>query len=692
MLSAAGLAASATGVLAGPIDFGDFDEWFGGGNYPPTAGFAIPVWEVRDGGDTVVCVGNAVTTIYFDGSLETSGQRITGTIFPGTDDDIVGLALGYNGADEFSPTADYLYIDWKGVDQEFDFVDIAGSEGTFHDVTGATVAPSGIRVARVRGTPTADEFWGAVDLPENDDGVFAPGGVTQLARAIDLGRFGYDRDPATGYQFDIDLTPTNLKVWVNGVLQFDVDAPPGEPFDTTGFGVFEQYQDSGSFMDQGLWTGFSIDPSPGTDPDGSGLTLPSVTRITSAANIDSLSADNYPASNTPPDDDGDTVPDEEWWEVSATTGASPIQIVSLANRGDVAFNANGAGLFPFAGVGLATMRENRVGDQLITCEIVPAGQFGIAGGMGVAIAPSPQDPFGTGNEANADFAIGFFAFAEGWIGASVTPSGTMFDNPADAVIVNQVTPSADDQDGLYDLSVDGISPATGLLFVVGASNEDNVAAAIPFGAGWRVGVRDNGAALLAGPEIFERDDFAFLYVPHPDNAGDGPTLPVGAAVTGFDVLGDAQTILSFGSYTLTRDGAGTYRLSIPGENPGSGMLLLTANASMTLDDPDDVLDDDTAPMDLYPSYAPDGSDFVIQLVSLTSGNVPADGAFSFAFVPFGETPCRADLNGDDDLNFFDVSEFLRLFNGGNLGADFNDDGELNFFDVSEFLQQFNAGC
>lgn len=56
-----------------------------------------------------------------------------------------------------------------------------------------------------------------------------------------------------------------------------------------------------------------------------------------------------------------------------------------------------------------------------------------------------------------------------------------------------------------------------------------------------------------------------------------------------------------------------------------------------------------------------------------------------------ETCARtADLNGDGLYDFFDVSAFLGLFNGGDPAADFNDDGVLDFFDVSAFLALFNA--
>jgi hypothetical protein len=54
--------------------------------------------------------------------------------------------------------------------------------------------------------------------------------------------------------------------------------------------------------------------------------------------------------------------------------------------------------------------------------------------------------------------------------------------------------------------------------------------------------------------------------------------------------------------------------------------------------------------------------------------------------------CPADLNGDGQLNFFDVSAFLNAFASMEPAADFNNDGTLNFFDVSAFLNAFTAGC
>lgn len=54
--------------------------------------------------------------------------------------------------------------------------------------------------------------------------------------------------------------------------------------------------------------------------------------------------------------------------------------------------------------------------------------------------------------------------------------------------------------------------------------------------------------------------------------------------------------------------------------------------------------------------------------------------------------CPADLTGDGELDFFDVSAFLSAFANGDPAADFTGDGQLNFFDVSAFLIAYNAGC
>jgi len=54
--------------------------------------------------------------------------------------------------------------------------------------------------------------------------------------------------------------------------------------------------------------------------------------------------------------------------------------------------------------------------------------------------------------------------------------------------------------------------------------------------------------------------------------------------------------------------------------------------------------------------------------------------------------CPADLDGDGDLDIFDVFTFLNLFNIQDPAADFNNDSVFDIFDVFAFLDAFNAGC
>ncbi len=57
-----------------------------------------------------------------------------------------------------------------------------------------------------------------------------------------------------------------------------------------------------------------------------------------------------------------------------------------------------------------------------------------------------------------------------------------------------------------------------------------------------------------------------------------------------------------------------------------------------------------------------------------------------------DVTCSADLTGDFELNFLDVSAFLAAFGNQDSIADFTGDGQFNFLDVSAFLQAFGVEC
>jgi hypothetical protein len=58
--------------------------------------------------------------------------------------------------------------------------------------------------------------------------------------------------------------------------------------------------------------------------------------------------------------------------------------------------------------------------------------------------------------------------------------------------------------------------------------------------------------------------------------------------------------------------------------------------------------------------------------------------------------CRADLNADGFLDFFDYDTMVACFEGEQcppgVGADFNEDGFVDFFDYDAFNTAFEAGC
>jgi carboxypeptidase A1 len=76
---------------------------------------------------------------------------------------------------------------------------------------------------------------------------------------------------------------------------------------------------------------------------------------------------------------------------------------------------------------------------------------------------------------------------------------------------------------------------------------------------------------------------------------------------------------------------------------------------------------------------------------IDSGSIVEAGVDDLRIQAVGCPNNPADLNGDGDLNFLDVSQFLALFGSQDPLADFNNDGQWNFLDVSAFLAAFGAG-
>ncbi|MFK7759706.1 MAG: reprolysin-like metallopeptidase [Phycisphaerales bacterium] len=125
--------------------------------------------------------------------------------------------------------------------------------------------------------------------------------------------------------------------------------------------------------------------------------------------------------------------------------------------------------------------------------------------------------------------------------------------------------------------------------------------------------------------------------------------------------------------------------------PGSPAIDMGDNTALPMDFLD--LDNDTDTSELLPV---DYAGLLRQYddpntVDTGVGTAPIVDAGAYEFQPTVE-PCLADLTGEGDLNFLDVSAFLTAFGSMDPIADFTGEGSFNFLDVSAFLSAFGAGC
>lgn len=183
MCGAAALAAPAMAVEV-PVDLTGWTQEGAG------------TWTVQPGNDSVKQTVNGVPTVYYSDYMA-FGNQLSGTIqvTAGGDDDFVGFVVGFNPGDLAGPS-DFILIDWKQGTQPY------GSYGTGQE---------GLAISRVtNGLQDNAGAW-------SHDASF---GVTELARGATLGSTGWDT--FTEYSFDIAYTSSNMKVWVDDVLQFDI--------------------------------------------------------------------------------------------------------------------------------------------------------------------------------------------------------------------------------------------------------------------------------------------------------------------------------------------------------------------------------------------------------------------------------------------------------------------------------------
>lgn len=218
-LLAASAILTAAPAMAAPTDLSGWTREGTGGT-----------WNVAPNKNSVTQTINGDPTVFYS-NFNALGKSLSGTIrVNGTsDDDFVGFVVGFNPG-ELSGGGEFLLIDWKQRTQNF------------HGV-----APLGLAISKVtNGLKDDTGAW----RHDNAKGVF------ELARGSTLGSVGW-ADLAT-YTFDIEYTATNVKVFVNGGLEFDVNG-------TFGDGRFGFYNYSQANV---TYAGISDDILPPPPPGG----------------------------------------------------------------------------------------------------------------------------------------------------------------------------------------------------------------------------------------------------------------------------------------------------------------------------------------------------------------------------------------------------------------------------------------
>ena len=152
---------------------------------------------------------------------------------------------------------------------------------------------------------------------------------------------------------------------------------------------------------------------------------------------------------------------------------------------------------------------------------------------------------------------------------------------------------------------------------------------------------------------------------------------------------DGQDRDNFGVSVAIDNGViaiGSHQDDVNGFNAGSAYLYDGVSGVLM----NKVLASDGAPSDFF------GTSVAIENEVIAIGAIGDEdnGSRSGSVYLVGSSgaSCPADLTGDGNLDFFDVSAFLSAYNAMDPIADFTGDGVYDFFDVSAFLSAYNAGC
>ena len=220
-------------------------------------------WIVAPGGFSANQMNNInfPTVLLSDYALDTSAgpRRVSfdfGTSYTG-DDDFIGFVLGLDPGEINRDDADWLAVRFDGHVESFTSNSCGGTPvhhsmddpmsvirytgyGHWYEYTGATT----LRVADAT-DPLCDDDMGAEVLASGklppDLGWITAGTYRRIAHASDIAANNSSlRDQL--YHAEVEYSPESLRVWVDGQLMFDIDAPADSPFPQGHVGLFSQSQ------------------------------------------------------------------------------------------------------------------------------------------------------------------------------------------------------------------------------------------------------------------------------------------------------------------------------------------------------------------------------------------------------------------------------------------------------------------
>lgn len=241
-------------------------------------------------------------------------------------------------------------------------------------------------------------------------------------------------------------------------------------------------------------------------------------------------------------------------------------------------------------------------------------------GTWIATDAAPEND----GERAVDFSAAMFRFDDGWVGATFNGE-TRLAGSEDVAVTGS--------EGQYELTVAGVTDSfsDGYLFVIGGENDNTYARALPAGGDrWSVVLRTNSQGFSESEIRGGRQRFSALYIPRSASG------LIGGTVRGGTDLANPMAHSS-GDFQIQRVEDGLWRLTVPGQDATTGMVLLeSADASPT------------RPPNAYFSYDVDPDDanaiLIRQFNYEAPEAVPSNDDFTFFFVPF-ENNLLADRPG-----------------------------------------------